>query len=346
MSRAITSIEDLGKGASTHQIKGLPVVRHQLAGKHHCYASPPNESATGVQVFFEWPQEAQGIRIKKLSAGGYEVTLVNDGLGSERTYLRIRKSRKITGEPINLNSLINELIRDLRRVGGVRPTWSAVGDFLERFKRGSAHSPSEGLQKQEIVGLYGELWLLKNWFQPLLQDWSKVLGVWKGWDKGEQDFQGSGWVMEGKTSHSIEASHIWINGLKQLQTPSGNGRLLLCHLHFSSAANGPGCLGSLVDEIDKELPESLKSGFIANLQTVEYKQALAIDYDEIKFSNPSVHFYDVLKMDVRHKFPRLIKREVGDEHLDLIQDVKYKVLVEDLKNFEIKESEAKDAVLH
>lgn len=147
-----------------------------------------------------------------------------------------------------------------------------------------------------------------------------------GHDAGPQDFVGTHWIAEIKTSLAVKISDLWINGMGQLAGTQGKA-LFLCHIHFDSSQGGGRTLSSLVAELKATLAdEQLEREFMRRLESKGYDETLAVDYDYYNFP----HYCDVTFYDVnRDGFPKIVA-VVGEER---IKAVKYKVSVLDLTEF-------------
>ncbi len=189
------------------------------------------------------------------------------------------------------------------------------------------------MDKHEIVGLFGELFVMKEVLMPIFRNWAQVLETWKGYKAEKQDFIGLTWVLEVKANHAKAPKNLWINGVGQLRSV-GNKRLFLCYLFFDSDADAGIGITDMIDSIMDALPNGqLRGRFRSFIKETGYDEALAIKWDELRFPKPERLYYDVLKDKTEYPFPRITS---VDSH-DRVKDLKYKLILKDLEPFLIDE---------
>lgn len=253
---------------------------------------------------------------------GYDVKLSSsEGV----QFLSLTKSNKARRDTAFRN-VVEFLMREFRECRTDTPTWKLSQYALGEFKKENSNKPNEGLKREEIVGLFGELYFIENYLLNKGKSGKKVLEIWKGWDYGAQDFVDRGWIVEVKTSLARKVSDLWINGMRQLAETPGKD-LFLCHIYFDSSRLGKRTLSSMVEQLKAKFADhKLEREFMRRLEDVGYDETLAVDYDHYRFpQSGDATFYEVN----RPRFPKIVAMD-GEER---IKEVKYKVSIADIEDF-------------
>jgi Putative PD-(D/E)XK family member, (DUF4420) len=210
-----------------------------------------------------------------------------------RPFLDVCCSDRTANEAFNLvaNGLLEELEQ---RVGTV----DAVQTALARWRRFWGTVPIEGLDPEEIRGLFGELWFLLVW---LLPHGPSAVEHWLGPSGARNDFQWPRVAVEVKSTTSIRGHVHRINGLDQLDPPE-DGSLLLFSLRIREEPSSSNSLVTLVERIEQELagePERLDL-FEGRLVSAGYSSTHDERYRDIRFRVVDERLYTVAE-----DFPRL-----------------------------------------
>ena len=228
-----------------------------------------------IQALIEWPQ----LRATYIEPGiPFEQSLVNDpGLSlvfdpsPSRLGLRLRlpDGRTWSGLGPLKNVVVRKVLID--GVGYVevltgspdlfRPIYALIGDVLTRVAEGQSDvlralelsladfesllSDLTGMSREKAIGLYGELWVLRE----LLKAKAAKLDSWVGADQQLHDFRIGTLELEVKTTAGNTRRHT-IHGLNQL-TPSPSHTLALVSLRIGLAGFDAG-------ESLRDLVESLR----------------------------------------------------------------------------------------
>lgn len=253
---------------------------------------------------------------------GYDVKLRSSEGSSFLSLIKSTKTRRDTA----FRNVVEFLMDELRECATDDPCWKVSQNALDEFKKENSNKPNEGLRREEIVGLFGELYFIKNYLIPRGVSAKRILEIWRGWDAGAQDFFGRRWIAEIKTSLARKVSDLWINGMRQLAGTSDRA-VFLCHIYFDSSQGGQATLSRLVEELKVMFAnQNLEDVFVRRLGKVGYDETLAFDYDHYKFPRfGDVTFYEVNQ----NGFPKIIAME-GERR---IKEVKYKVNIADLHEF-------------
>ena len=236
---------------------------------------------------------------------------------------------------IELKSLFRHFCLDLISAANdnIGATDEGVADIiLNRFKRWQnllSGAKNNILKDNKILGLYGELRILREIFIPNC-DIKNVIEAWCGPLGEEQDFAFNKKLLEVKSSVISKDSQISISSAEQLDDVSGE--IFLCHQTFSKAANIKAqgeTLNQIVASIQKLLSNKNvpTDAFEARLLAVGYVNRP--EYDILEFSLAKVNFYHIAA-----NFPRITATElmVG------VLKVRYSIQLDHCVNFQISES--------
>lgn len=134
------------------------------------------------------------------------------------------------------------------------------------------------LSTQEVIGLFGELLLLRDCLLPAAG--VDAAAYWRGPFGDEQDFVVGNWIIEAKTRLSTADQRIPISSEAQLDTSSGN--ILLCYqtIGATSASDiNARSLNGIVDEIARQLDRAgARLNFEMGLLNIGYVRRS--EYDE------------------------------------------------------------------
>lgn len=154
----------------------------------------------------------------------------------------------------NLARLTSEVLDELDR--GIS-THEALAGTLRRWRRFWGNRPGE-LGREEIIGLFGELWFLEHWLGSIDH---ATLAAWTGPDRSRHDFQWAEASIEVKATavrSDGPATHR-IAGLDQLAAPD-RGQLHLFSLRLASDRMATHSLGGSIRRISAalaSLPDAL-----------------------------------------------------------------------------------------
>lgn len=155
------------------------------------------------------------------------------------------------------SELASEIVARLR--DGQSPVKSVEGTIADF--RALLDSASDDAAQTEIVGLLGELLVLRN----LCLISPSAIEAWTGPYDQRHDFRRSNCALEVKTSARADASIITISSIEQLSPPP-TGALFLAHVRVERAAAGTITIGSLVDQlIEHGVPEGGLNDRLSNL---------------------------------------------------------------------------------
>lgn len=182
------------------------------------------------------------------------------------------------------------------------------------------------LTRQQIIGLIGELFFLRDRVFPLIGD--DAISAWRGPYGDEQDFVHGGWIFEIKTQLSTSDQRIFVSSEAQLDTSSGN--IVVCHQTLGASSADEVTSRSLNDIVD-EIRGSLGAG--ASSAALDFERALIEsrykkrpEYDATRWVLATRRTYMVTD-----RFPRITPSFLAEG----IERVTYHIRLESCQPFEI-----------
>lgn len=184
----------------------------------------------------------------------------------------------------------------------------------------------------EVIGLYGELIFLRDFFLSKLSPF-EALAAWRGTSGDEQDFIFGKWLLEVKTQLATADRKLQISSMDQLDTLSG--QVLLCYQTLAVAEKkilGAESLNSLISSISNQISNISQSA-------VDLFQSVLIDfgymereeYDFVSYILASRTYFEV-----GEGFPRIVPSIVPLG----VEDVRYCIRVAICEPFAVMEDQA------
>lgn len=180
----------------------------------------------------------------------------------------------------------------------------AVHGLLERVREWQAFLRQRGQGVDELArqGLFGELWLLRDWLTDSLKGDGLIL-AWQGPQGAAQDFRLAQLQVEVKTTATTSA-RVKISSLEQLEPSSG--RLMLARVALDRSSEGT-TLPELVQAVRALLDEAQGLRLTSLLRQVGYDDRDAPLYQETRYVVVQLQFYEV-----NDTFPRLRRSQVPE----------------------------------
>ena len=188
------------------------------------------------------------------------------------------------------------------------------------------------LTKSQIIGLVGELLVLRDLFLPRMTAFDAVQS-WRGPYGDEQDFLLVGCMIEVKTQLSTSDRYLTVSSEDQLDT--GSGRILICHQTLDVPADAEGTavsLNGLVSSLADPMDDSDHAA--ADLFWTALLEAGYQRRDE--YERPYWLLNGRTLYEVRDGFPRITPGMIGGG----IDRVRYRIAVQACAEFEIVEQAA------
>ena len=243
------------------------------------------------------------VSVRRLRTPGHDENLTWLDLSSQDPY----GTRAFAG-------LCADVLDDMPASGPPSP--EAALAVIARWRR--FWSPShEGLSADEQLGLFGELWLLLRWVQPLTL---AALASWRGPLGGRHDFVTTAKSVEVKVTKVSTGPIVHrINGIDQLAEP-GSGRLHLLSLRAVADPLGEHSLDLLIDEaltITRDMGPAAAGALDDRLTAAGWSDSDAGRYSEtLRVTTQELFLVD-------DDFPRLTIRSFPDGLPAGISDISY-----------------------
>lgn len=226
----------------------------------------------------ELPQELESVVVQVIESG--------------RTYLDVYA--KAHYEMI-FTPMANQIFAGVS-VQGRKPA-DVVAETIEEF-RGAMKPLKADLTLTEQIGLFGEIWVLRNVLIPNLG--ARACSLWSGPHAERHDFIGEYAHIEVKTTTKSEDRHE-ISRMDQLRCPNGK-KLLFASIQLERTEGGEKTIASLIDEVIADLGMDGKAidAFEARLAKMRWHDELRQSSGLKKFNLRDVQFFEV-----EGSFPRL-----------------------------------------
>jgi hypothetical protein len=197
-------------------------------------------------------------------------------------------------KPRELENVFGEVVDEmLTRVSRGADCISAVESTIEDFRSLLVQSSDKEVAPNLVVGLVGELLILNRLLDLSMSGWR----AWRGPSGDRHDFRRGGTSLEVKATVRAGKSSIVINGLEQLEIPSG-GSLHILRLVLEPVSAGnlriSGLAKSALTKADE--PHELQKLFAA---------AGCEDYDKPRWNRQSFRIESESLYEVSDGFPRL-----------------------------------------
>ena len=187
---------------------------------------------------------------------------------------------------------------------------STIRDFRALLTRARATDVGVG----RVAGLVAELLVLNRLLKRSPSAWR----AWRGPEGDRHDFRAGDTSLEVKASLRAGTSGVTINGLDQLEAPTG-GTLHLLHLVLEPVTDGILSMASLARSVMSKVPEPARIETL--LAAAGCEDALAEEWNRHKFRRESEQLYEI-----RAGFPRLTRTMLKDNSVPFgVHDVSYTI---------------------
>lgn len=203
---------------------------------------------------------------------------------------------------------------------GVSTKAETVRKVLTRWRYFWGKVPKNLLSKEQIIGLFSELWFMKYWLFPSHEK-RKVIDSWSGPRGGRHDFEFSNLSFEVKGTSIVEGRIHWIHGLDQLLPPE-DGKLLFFSLKLREEKGGLTDLSEMVRSCGELLNEDLEAldRFENALASVGYSPVHDSEYERVKF-----RVVDDILYNVDANFPKITNKTLLNGNPAGVERVDYQI---------------------
>ena len=221
--------------------------------------------------------------------------------------------------------LCNDLINVVGQVLDERELLKKVSIRLDYWCDFLKNSQKDVLSKEELVGLIGELIILKSMLS--CKPDTDVFKIWNGPKRATHDFTNGVFSIEAKASVK-QSSSVKISSEYQLDKKTPNEELCLCYIDLNEVSGGASSLNlpSLVDSIFKILPGARGESFNGMMELVGFKHQDREYYEQFNFIVNEIVLYEV-----RDDFPKLSSKDLNPS----IRNVSYELKLNGLDSYKI-----------
>jgi hypothetical protein len=186
---------------------------------------------------------------------------------------------------------------------GAKPA-DIVKRVLAKWRRFWGLLPRTMLSREEILGLFAELWFFLIWLLPTVGA-SAAVQRWRGPMGSRHDYEWIGKSVEVKATTSTRGLIHRISGLDQLSPPE-QGELYFFSLHLRDEAGATNTLPSLITSILSQLNSDVDA--LNRFETVLAQTGYSPTHDD-EYSK--IHLRVIIDglYAVRADFPRLSKQQ-------------------------------------
>jgi hypothetical protein len=223
---------------------------------------------------------------------------------------------------VNFTEILKEIISELDK--GKFDTIKCVHLVISKWRHFLSVPTSEILSEENIIGLLGELLLLKSLLNAY---YAEAINFWVA-DRGEEDFIIADKVIEVKATLREKHEHI-INGIDQLLILPGKSKIILSLLLVKTENEHDYNLPSIINQCAEYLadnPHALDS-FYSKLKSRGY------DYrDENLYFKYNYTLFKGGYFKVDESFPKLTNDELIQPLNSRINKIRYTIDMEGLPN--------------
>lgn len=192
---------------------------------------------------------------------------------------------------------------------------------LERWQKLLQRTALKVMTKEEQMGLFSELKILRDYFIPIY-GYSGALRSWVGALGDKQDFLLGNLAVEVKSFRITSGNSVWISSKEQLNSEKNPLYLFACALNEV----GDETIADLIQSISAQIEtESLLNEFIDKVEQYGYIQEIQKDF-LAKFCLEEVNGYEV-----REGFPKINLNHVSP----LIKNMKYNIDLSGCSQFKV-----------
>ncbi len=211
-----------------------------------------------------------------------------------------------------------ELATELSHAG-IAPAES-VKRVLARWRRFWGQLPRTLLTREELLGLFAELWFLFVWMYPAVS-LAEAVRRWRGPFGSRHDFEWAGKSVEVKAATSPRGRIHRINGIDQLLPPE-EGRLFFFSLCLREEAGATNTLPALINSILQHL--SADADALSRFETALIQTGYSPAHDE-EYSKMHLRVVEEYLFDVRDNFPRLTPQQFQSGVPSGVERVDYEI---------------------
>ena len=210
-------------------------------------------------------------------------------------------------------AVVEDLVKATKNVEHKNSSAGAlrISNRVERWRQIFDRVRETLLSRSEIIGLFGELYYLR---EVMIPEFGKAAAVnaWRGPFADEQDFAIGSSIVEVKTALSTRDGSIKISSLNQLDISSGPIFIAFTRLSTSLPESGGVSLSEIVESVRNIV--SINPSVSSLLEVCLYAAGYI---DDVKYSEEFFSVVSLVHFDVQDPFPRLTSKSVPEGILSL-----------------------------
>lgn len=199
--------------------------------------------------------------------------------------------------------LIGSELADELSHPGSKPA-EIVKRVLAKWRRFWGQLPRTLLTRDELLGLFAELWFFWVWLSPAIGV-AEAVQRWRGPFGSRHDFEWAGKSVEVKATTSSRGHIHRINGIDQLLPPE-EGELFFFSLQLREEAGATNTLTTLINSILQHLKTDADA--LSRFETVLAQAGYSPAHDE-EYSKMHLRVVEEGLFTVRDNFPRLTPQQ-------------------------------------
>jgi hypothetical protein len=176
----------------------------------------------------------------------------------------------------------------------------SVREVLFRWRHFWGPDSKDNLSREELLGLFAEVWFLQEWLLPL-KGTVEAVSAWQGPYAHRHDFEWNGISVEIKATTSVRGRIHKIHGVDQLLPPE-NGKLALFSLRLREEQGASNTLPRVIVSCREKLASNSEALtiFDAALSQAGYSPLHDEEYEKIR-----LRVVDGFLFSVKENFPRI-----------------------------------------
>jgi hypothetical protein len=204
--------------------------------------------------------------------------------------------------------------------------YDVVKRVLSKWRRFWGQLPQQVLSREEIVGLFAELWLLSVWLLPKFGPDSIM--AWKGPWGSRHDFEWPEKSIEVKATTNTRGRIHKIHGLRQLENPE-QGPLFLFSMCLREEGGSSNNLPSMIESCRRQINDSDDSivRFESALIQMGYSDFYQDEYAKLNF-----RVLEDLLFKVDRDFPKLTTTNFPHGLPNGIEKIEYEINLNSFDN--------------
>lgn len=235
--------------------------------------------------------------------------------------------------------LIGAELADELSQPGSKPA-EIVKRVLAKWRRFWGQLPRTLLTREELLGLFAELWFFWVWLSPAIGA-AEAVQRWRGPFGSRHDFEWTKKSVEIKATTSSRGRIHWINGLDHLNPPD-QGELLFFSLHLREEAGSTNSLPTLVKTILANLNSDADA--LSRFESALAQAGYSPIHDE-EYSKIHLRVIEEALFAVRADFPRVTAQQFFVGVTQGVERIEYEINLNTFGHLRVAQTPAEAATL-